>query len=115
MTDCFNGKLLNKQKLLNSDFIDRFFGFIEEYDNIRKTDSLNSVTKWIDNEDYSYIRHFLHLSPKESMVQLSVYEFIYLTTSDFLELQNSYSKLAALFDEQKSLYQEFLSFYEQLI
>lgn len=112
MTNSNNGNLLNTQKLLNSDFIDRFVGFVEKYDEVRETNNLISVKKWIDNGDYSYIKYFLHLSPMESMVHLSIYELLNLSVDDFNNLQDSCSKLAILLDEQRALYEEFLTFYE---
>lgn len=112
MKHSFNSEILNAKKLLNSDFINRLTGFAEEYDKFRNLNTLVSIEEWIHNEDYSNIRYFLFTSNVEYLINFSIDEFVSMSPDDFYYYHEFFSKLAALLDEKKSLYEEFISFYE---
>lgn len=112
MKSCITEKKLNTEKLFNSDFLNRLIGFCEEYDSLGNSNITQTIREWINNEDYSYIMHFLSIIPIKSIFPLSIHELISLNADDFIYWQEFYIRLSALLDEQKALYEEMLSLYE---
>lgn len=107
--DFFNKKSFDTRKPLPQDFINRFICFVEKYDKIKKTNTLISVKKWLNDKDYSYIGHFLHVSPVDTTISFNIGDFLNLSVDDFIKLKNSYEEIASLLDEQHALYEEFSS------
>lgn len=112
MKNSITEKKLNTEKLFNSDFLNRLIGFSEEYDFLRNSNITQTIREWINNENYSYVMHFLSIIPIRSIFPLSINELISFSADDFIYWQEFYTKLSALLDEQKALYEEMLSFYE---
>ncbi len=108
-------KKLNIDRLLESDIIDRFLGFVEEYDKVFGNNVFDTVVdKWLDygKEDYDCIKYFLMASSSEYYLPFSMEDFISMTLDDFVLYQEKCAKICALFDEKRALYQEFITFYE---
>lgn len=108
-------KKLNVEKLLESDFIDRFLGFVEAYDEIFDKNVFDTVVdKCLDygKEEYDYIKYFLMTSYSEYSLPFRMENFINMTLDDFATCQEKYAKICALLDEKRALYEEFNTFYE---
>ena len=103
---------LNKEKLLNTDFIDRFLSFIKKFDDVCSKNTLSFVQKWIDEEEYDYIKSFLFITSIETMLPITIHEFTTMTPEKLLSFQNFYIKLSDLLNEKQALYEELNSFYE---
>ena len=103
---------LNYEKLLNSNFIDRFLGFVEKTDIVHNTYLYKSAQKWLDENDFDSIKYFLDTNASESTITFSLHQFTCMNYTEFVYFQNVYSEIATLIDEKKSLYQELISFYE---
>lgn len=108
-------KKLNEEKLLESDFIDRFLGFVEAYDKAFNTNVFDSVSKWLSygNEEYDYIKYFLMTSHSDYSIPFTIEEFICINSKQLLVgYQKKCTKICALLDEKRALYEEFNTFYE---
>ncbi len=105
-------KKLNVERLLESDFIDRFLGFIEEYESVCGINLFDTVSDWLSEEEYDYIKYFLNTTVSEYHLPFDIRDFIYMDYDKFIDYQEKCIKISALLDEKKSLYQEFNSFYE---
>lgn len=103
---------LNKEKLLNTDFIDRFLCFIKKFDNVCRKNTLSFVQKWIDEEEYDYIKSFLLITSIETVIPITMHEFATMVPEKILAFQNFCSSVSALLNEKQTLYEEFNSFYE---
>lgn len=103
---------LNVEKILNTDFTDRFLGFVEKYESIRSIQLLSTAKKWVENEDFDSIKYFLHVTPVECYIPCTMHEFIFMDISYFEVFQNICTEISALLDEKKYLYHELTSFYE---
>ncbi len=108
-------KKLNIDRLLESDIIDRFLGFVEEYDKVFGKNVFDTVVdKWLDygKEDYDCIKYFLMTSSSEYCLPFNMKDFISMTLYDFVLSKEKCVKICALLDEKRALYQEFITFYE---
>lgn len=107
-------KRLNVERLLESDFIDRFFGFAEVYDKVFGKNVFDSVTKWLSygKEEYDYIKYFLNTSCFEYSLPFSVDDFISMSSDEIIEYQKKCAKIREILDEKRALYEEFSTFYE---
>lgn len=107
-------KRLNVERLLESDFIDRFLGFVEVYDKVSGKNVFDSVTKWLSygNEEYDYIKYFLNTSCFEYSLPFSIDDFISMSLDEIIEYQKKCAKIREILDEKRALYEEFSTFYE---
>lgn len=105
-------KNLNVKKLLKTDFIERFLGFVEKYETVRDVNLFETAYKWISTMDFDCVKSFLHTIPVEYSLPFTITDFVYMSYDDFLQFQGKSTEILALLDEKKSLYQELLSFYE---
>lgn len=108
-------KKLNVEKLLASDFIDRFLGFAEAYDKEFNNDVFDTATKkWLKSgeEEYEYIKFFLNVTAIDYRVPITIYEFVAMTPDEHNAFQKKCERICALLDEKRALYQEFNTFYE---
>lgn len=108
-------KKLNVEKLLETDFIDRFFGFVEAYDEVFNRNVFDTgVAKWLSyhNEDYDCIKYFLHTSSSEYSFPFSINDFTFMSIDEIIKSYEKCTRMCALLDEKRALYQEFNTFYE---
>lgn len=105
-------KQLNVEKLLESDFLDRFFAFAEKYDNLLDSSVLETSKTWIKQNDYELIRYFLNCNSQEYSLPFTLREFISMNYNEFRKSQIFASDLYTILEEKKKLYQELNSFYE---
>ncbi len=108
-------KKLNVEKLLESDFIDRFLGFVEAYDELFDNNVFDTcVTKWLEysHEEYDCIKYFLHTSSSEYSFPFSINDFSFMSLSEIISSYEKCTKICALLDEKRALYEEFNTFYE---
>ena len=103
--------MINKEKLLQSDFLDRFLGFMESYSKYWSSYAIFLAKDWVDLEYYDEILSFLR-NEKELKVPFTMQYFLYMSIYDFECWQNRFSDMCSLLDEKKALYEEFLTFYE---
>jgi len=103
---------LNKEKLLKTDFMNRFLNFVERFDLACNKNTLSFVQKWIKEEEYDYIKCFLFTSSIETMLPFSLHEFAKMKPEEFVALQNFYTKVSGVLHEKQELYEEFLTYYE---
>lgn len=111
----FTQKKLNVDKLLETDFIDRFLGFVEAYDEVFNRDVFNTgVAQWLEynNEDYDCIGYFLYTSFSEYAFPFNINDFTFMSLSEITQCYEKCTKICALLDEKRALYQEFNTFYE---
>lgn len=106
--------MLNVEKLLKSDFIDRFLGFVEAYDTVLNKNVFSSVEKWLEcgKEDYDCIKYFLMTLAPEYKLPFRIEEFIFMSPEELAKEQEKCAKICALLNEKRALYEEFLTFYE---
>ncbi len=82
-------KNLNVEKLSKSGFTTRLLEFVKDYEKAKNVKYYDDVVDWFIDQNYTYIESFLSSVPKE----------------------NSNVK-QSLLDRKKTLYEEFISFYE---
>ena len=73
---------LNLEKLLKTDFIDRFLGFLEKYDEVRDTYIYHRAQKWINEKNFDSIRYFLNTTPIETSLPISLNQFVSMNYED---------------------------------
>lgn len=92
-----------QNKLKDSFFLDRFLGFVERYDEVKKTNMMYTAEKWVKEKDFDAIYYCLKLSNPDAMVCLSHIELANMTEEELLALQDFSKKMAPLLDEEKAL------------
>lgn len=110
-----NSKKLNVKRLLASGFIDRFLGFLKDYDEMFNNNVLDTaVTKWLKHgeEEYEYIKFFLNVTTIEYQMPTTIYEFVSMSPDEHIAFQKKCARICALLDKKRALYQEFNTFYE---
>ena len=107
-------KKLNVEKLLESDFIDRFLGFVEAYEEVFNRNVFNTVTKWLEygHEEYDNIKYFLHTSSSEYSFPFTINDFTFMSFGEIIQSYEKCTKICAVLDEKRALYEEFNTFYE---
>lgn len=107
-------KKLNVEKLLESDFMDRFLGFVEAYDEVFNNNVFDSVEKWLEygKENYDCIRYFLMTSRSDYSIPFTIEEFICMNSKQIIDYQKKCAEICVLLDEKRALYEEFNTFYE---
>lgn len=107
-----SGKL-NVQKLLESDFINRYLGFVESYDKIHGTHFFDIVSEWFEKKEYANICYLFSIPLYPSYpLPFTMQEFIFMDPAKIAIYKEMCMKICALKDEKKALFQEFNSFYE---
>lgn len=106
--------ILNEGKLLESDFIDRFLGFVEAYEEVRGINLIDTVEEWLsyNKKEYDNIKYFLQTSSTEYNLPFTIQDFISMSSNELIAYQEKCTKISALLDEKRALYQEFILFYE---
>lgn len=107
-------KKLNKEKILETDFIDRFLGFVERYDDIYDTNHSIDMEGHIASQNFYSIHKFIKpkISDSINFAPFSIKQFLSMSIEEIIHFQEYFSKIYSLIDEKKALYEEFLSFYE---
>lgn len=107
-------KTLNQHKLLQTDFTDRFLGFTERYDEILDASVTSLAEYWVENRNWNYIRYFLSNAPVEYSIPFTIRSFISMSTCEMEYWQDHVTDISALLDEKLALYNEMISFYEEV-
>ena len=105
-------KILNEEKLLNSDFLDRFIGFAQRYEQIIGNPLVSSVQNWIFKKEFDSIGYYLDCSSCDHLLPFTAEQFITMEPGDLLFWQDFITKKCAVLDERKALRQVFFAFYE---
>lgn len=92
-----------RNALQDNFFFDRFLGFVERYDEVKKTNMMYVAEKWVKEKDLDAIYHCLKLSHSDAMVCLSHIELSNMTEEELLILQDFSKQMAPLLDEEKAL------------
>lgn len=82
-------KNLNVEKLSKSGFTTRLLEFVKDYEKAKNVKYYDDVVDWFIDQNYTYIESFLSSVPKENI-----------------------NVKQSLLDRKKTLYEEFISFYE---
>lgn len=104
--------MVNVEKLLKSDFINRLLGFAERYDQVHSSNSVCNLKRWIDAQDYEHIKYFLLENPIELHIPFSMRDFISMDSSELAYYQELCTNISALIDEKRALKNEFMNFIE---
>ena len=104
--------ILNTQKLLESNFIERLTGFLQSYSELFGSEKRNIIEECIAKKDYNTIGFFLKSSSNQPIMPFSSREFITMDIPTIMFWKENIIKKCTYIDEKKSLEEEFYSFYE---
>lgn len=87
-------KNLNIERLLESDIIDRFLGFVKDYNKVFNKNVFDSVENWLayHKEEYDNIKYFLMTSPQQYALPFRIEDFINMTLDDSALYQEKCTK-----------------------
>lgn len=95
-----------------NDFLNRFLDFAKRYDNFTHSNIYQTSTVWVNEKNYDYILYFLKADSFESIIPITLKEFVSMSKMEIEAWHDYLIELQHLYDEKHSLYKELLSYYK---